>query len=580
MTDSRRIFNANAADGITSAPMRAMGYDLDPTIAYHSPQSSAAFLTTLDAVEYQYFVSQKENEFGTFTPYIVRYASALFSVNESLYLHSAYSEPRFLSISIPNNPDGTFPFETGKRYIVTGRGFTNRPGRAHINIEYPDVDFMEIELGFITTRLELHRTLDMNRRLMFGIDENSLPLEMADYVHERVPTAEDGHYSIFEPDDGFDGFNLQDNALMMESLDSVAASYNSFQILTTNDTNSLFRLNQRRRYLHDGRTFTQKESRDGAKVALVSRQFAVHNDLSVGDFITMRMYNAVLGSLNATVVFEEGPSAERGLWLPSLYSAGLEVSAPETYEIIGIYYTFTAESGDYAILPNTVIVPDKSVKEFGGEPKSHYHVPDYRAPLLSDALLVPNGRINEFKETVDGIAEGYGNLFRIYDQGYAMIMAALRNLRLALVWIFTLSAAGWAAVVFLFSMFYVAKKRKEAALLHCVGISKRNRFLWVFAQSAVVITLALGISIAVALPLYGRILEIAGSSAQEFTNSFRNLMFSDSPESGIRRAMPLDKSTPALLIAAGVNTLLLLGVSGYVSLRSVKFKSRYAGGGE
>jgi len=147
-------------------------------------------------------------------------------------------------------------------------------------------------------------------------------------------------------------------------------------------------------------------------------------------------------------------------------------------------------------------------------------------------------------------------------------------------WILTLTAAGWLVVLFIFLMFYVARKRKEGALLYALGVSRAKRFIWIFTQCATLILVALGISIAVSLPLYGDILDIAAGVAQEFTDSFRNLTLSEAADSGLRNRIPLDRSPLALIITVAGASLITLITAGFLTKRSVAFRSMAEKGGD
>jgi hypothetical protein len=404
--------------------------------------------------------------------------------------------------------------------------------------------------------------------------EEYFPMEILEFVYEREPAAGDGDYSVIELEGGLEEALASDAwQTIEEMLGNTGISANSFQILTTNDPVSLFRLNQRRNLFWEGRKFSAREIEDGARVCLVSRQFAEHNGLEVGDTLFLRLYNSVLGMDTATYLTSDGGEyVTRSFWVPSLYRPELEITEPAGYTVIGIYHTLSAEPGDYAITPNTVILPDHSVGTLKGEPVSLYTVPSH-TPLLSDAMIIPNGRTEESRIAINGIAEGYGSLFRFYDQGYESLMKILRNLRFGAAWILSLSAAVWAAVAFLFAMFYIARKRKEAFILRAIGVSQRKRFRWVYTQSVILIMVSLGITVSVTLPIYGNIVNNAAAIAQTFTDSFRDLTLSDAAETGIRSTLPLSDSPAAMLVTMAGAAMLMLAVSGWMSARTVRFKS-------
>jgi hypothetical protein len=571
--DERRVFNA-FSDGVEPVPLRATGVGLAPQIVARSPQSTAAFIVEcLKIDDHHTFVSWNPDE----APYLQRHSSAVFTYEEVLHLHSSHKTTRYLTIDFFRNPDGSAPFERGKQYVVIGKfsaaggGFSGG-ATDHLIVEIPDVNIIRKEVDMVYTEAEANTLLTY----FWGvtISEEDLPMPVKEWVFEYQPGSGDGDYSIIELEGNMEeAFASERWARIDEALKIAEISSNSFQIITTNNPNSLYRINQRRNPFAEGRGFSAGEIRDGAKVCLVSVQFAEHNGLSAGDRLPLEIYNTVLGmDMAYYLTAESGLYVSRPLWIPSLYSSDLEVTGPAGHTIVGIYHTLTTDTSEYALSPSMVIIPDNSIGELKGEPASRFDT-SRRPLLLSDAVIVPNGKIQETIERIDGVAEGYGGLFRFYDQGYESLMRALLNLRFGLAWILVLAAAGWLVVMFLFLMFYVVRKKRETVVLHAIGVSRRKRFGWIFAQCAVLIFLAAGISLAVALPLYGDILTTTGKYAESFTASFRDLTLSDAADSGVRQAMPLVASPRSLIVtAAGATALLLIG-AGRMSARASVFNS-------
>jgi hypothetical protein len=347
----------------------------------------------------------------------------------------------------------------------------------------------------------------------------------------------------------------------------------ALQVLTSNNPNSLLRLNQRRDFLTEGRSFTASEVENGELVCLISAQLAAENGLKIGDTLPLSKFALEMGKITLTMLVGEGLTQERSFWVPSQYRADLPLTEPQDYTIVGFYEVLRAEAGDYAISPNTVIIPDRSFSDVAGEPNNSYGITDYPMPLIADGLIVPNGKNNEIKELLNEVAPGYGGLFQFYDQGYKLLMDTLGNMRFGMSWILALTLAGWVAVTVMFALFYILRKRQEAELLHAIGVSNRKRFGWVFLQCAVIVVMAQALALAVTLPLYDNILDTATRTAMSFTYSFRDMMLSDAVEVGIRRELPLDRSPVALISTVVIGTVLLLATAGFVSVRAAKFKS-------
>jgi len=563
--DERRTFGA-ISEGVVPLEMRIAGVGVEPTLANYSGQAIAAFVVTCEMIDTDYWVADNME-----TPYVLRYSSARFTVNEVLRLHSAHTTPRYVRITFPRNHDGSAPFETGKQYVVIGtyqRGF----GIGSLQIEMPRVDVEETVVGVIHTNYELN---DLMTNIMPVFLADSLfPLEIIEYSFERELAAEDGWYSYIEIEGSLEETMASVQWLpMKEALESAEVSAKSFQVLTTNDPNSFLRFNQNRNLFDEGRTFSLEEVAEGARVCLVSRQFAELNELTVGDNLSLQLYATVLGSITIGYLQAEGGNyITDTFWIPSLYHADLEISESIEYTIVGVYNTLRLDRSEYAILPNTVIIPDNSFGSAEGEPISRFDT-SADAPLISDSMIIPNGKIEETRAAINEISRGYGGLFRFYDQGYDSLRLTLGNLRFGMTWILALSVAAWLAVLLIFLLFYVARKRKEAALLYALGINKAGRFGWVFTQCVFLILVSLGLSIAASLPIYGDILDIAGGAAQDFTDAFRDLTLSDAADSGLRSRIPLDRSPLALSITVAGGAVLTLVAAGLLSARSVKFKA-------
>jgi len=569
-TDKRRLFGA-VSDGINSIPMRTTVIGAESYLAAYSGQALAAFVVSFDRYDAFYWTdSDPMQNDGT----VLKFSYAVLLIDDVLHLHPVHTEhsmPRYLRIQFFRNHDGSLPFEPGKQYVVFGR-FLRSAGIGDLTLEVPAIESDHMQVGTVESNAELQSMINWWR---FTFGDEMFPLRILEYYLVREPDENDGWYSSIEIKSNLNETMASEQWVpMQESLESAEISGRSFQVLTTDNPNSFMRFNQNRNLFSEGRSFTSQEIATGARVCLVTEQFAEYNDLNVGDTLPIQFYNMVLGS--HTGGYSEGESGRyvtSTFWIPSLYHKGLELSTPTEFTIVGIVNTLRQDRTEYAILPNTVIIPNNSFTVvLEGEPFSDFDTSG-RSPLLADGMIVPNGRISETREIINNIAPGFGGLFRFFDQGYDSLKLALGNLRFGMSWILAMSASGWIAVLIIFQMFYVTRKRKEAALLYAIGVNKVNRFFWVFIQCSVLVLIALGISIAVSLPLYGDILEIAAGTAQAFTDSFRDLTLSDAADSGLRSKIPLERSPGALIVTVTGGALITFIIAGLLTGRSVAFKS-------
>jgi len=570
--DRRRVFGAYAP-AVSATYVRPIGLDLAPHIAASSAQSSAAFVVVCESSGVAHIIDWKEDANGLKTPFLTRHSYAVFSVEKPILLHPAYNIPKTINVIFNYRCSDEFPIiESGKRYVISGNiNFVNV--RCYMYIDNPSIG-IQLNTGSMYSLEDIRKVFSAGAIDYYGLTENILPIEIIDYSFINQQVSDSSEYFIFEIEGSIeDALNTGRYEQMRKELEAAEISLNSLQVLTTNNANSLLRFNQNRNLLVSGRLFDAQESGKGARVCLISNQLAELNGLTVGDKLSLQMYASVLGKETVSVTLSDGVSVvSRNIWASSLYRPDLEITSPIEFEIIGILNVLSQDSGDYAISPNTVIIPDKSFEGVAGEPASRLDVPQH-TPLLDDGVIIPNGQTEKAKAAIDGVVAGYSNLFRFYDQGYETLIRALSNLRFGLSWILTLAAAGWITVSFLFSVFYVARKRNETRILYAIGVSSPRRFRWVFVQSAALLLIALGIMLTVSIPLYSNILDLTAAAAEEFTVSFRDLTLSDAADVGIRRGLPLDKSVLALAVTAVTSSALLLFISGWLSARASSFGS-------
>ena len=413
-------------------------------------------------------------------------------------------------------------------------------------------------------------------RHILDLPRDQFPIEVMGRASLRpadLDTMELGFTKLSGSLDNF--FATEQWSEILERIELNSISESSFRVLTTNDPISIFDFQQQRNLMLEGRNFTPDEVRSGERVALVSRDFAEHNGLSVGDSISLQLYNSVLD--RTVVSFTMGYRAEwQTAWVPTTFHPGLELSESAYFTVVGIYRTSIISQmirPNHAISQNTVIIPDRSVPVLAGVPHSLFDDIPEHTPLLDDALIVANGRINEAIELLNSYSGGLGYYFTFFDQGYEGLVAILNNLLFGTTWIFVLAASAWAVVAFVFAMFYVARKRKEAALLHAMGVGRGKRTIWIFSQCAVIIILALVISLAVALPMYSDIVEVAAGTAEDFTHELRDMRLSDAADVGLRASIPLSEEPVDTIIAAGAGAVLLLMMAAAVSAKASKFRS-------
>jgi len=571
--DDRRIYGAYS-ENIKSV-VYYINKDTQNTVSFvlNSPQSIAAFVVECTGVDevFEWYPTVAEST-------LIRSIVADFRVERNLYVH--HGRPATLSVTgyFPYmNPDGSFPVETGKRYVVEGFAFyqsaddwTNNPPwynalppKRHMpNAFYVDLlgDNYEIVEAFSADSMA---GLSENIRPLLGVQgvtSKTWPIKVLDRIPVFDPAA--GNYGVtwFELSGSLeDALESERGEYISKALSVARVSHHSLTVITTDDLNSVLRFNQRTNRVTSGRGITPADAETGARVCVVSELLAADNGFSVGDKIALQLYLTTLGRI---------PTETRTTaWIPNPYHPDLELTEPIEFEIVGLYSSLRQEQNDHAVSSNAVFIPSASFDGVSGAPVVRMES-EYDPPLL-DTIIVPNDKVEETRALIDDAAEGYGAFFRFYDQGYSTFKPVLANLRFGMTWIAVFSAAGWAIAVMMFLLFYVGRKRDEAALLTAIGVSRKKCFRWVFAQCAIVILLAQGVVLAGTSVLFGRILDEAISFAVAFTESFRDFSLSEmNIAGGLQIALPLDKTALGLLLSSAIMSLALLALSACMSARA------------
>ena len=575
--DDRRVYGAFGEN------VKSVVYYINSDAPYaasfvlNSPQSIAAFVVECTGVEevYQWYPTVAEST-------LIRSIVADFIVEQDLYLHHGRPPALHVTGYFPYmNPDGSFPVEAGKRYVVEGYSFyqsaddwTNNPPwydalpplRYMPNAFYVDLlgdNYEIVEAYSAKSMVDLSEGV---RPLLGvqGVTTRTWPIKVLDRIPVDDPPA--GNYGVtwFElPGSLEDALESEQGEYISKALSLARVSHHSLTVITTDDLNSVLRFNQRTNRIISGRGINYSDAETGARVCVISELLAADNGFKVGDKIALQLYLTTLGQIST--------ETRTTAWVPNPYHPDLTLTDPIEFEIVGIYSGIRQEQNDHAVSSNAVFIPSTSFDGIEGEPVVRMDS-EYDPPLLN-TIIVPNDKVEETRALINDVAEGYGDFFRFYDQGYSTFKPVLANLKFGMTWIAVFSAAGWAIAVIMFLLFYVGRKRNEAALLTAIGVSRQKCFRWVFTQCAIVILLAQGVVLAATSVLFGRILDEAISFAVAFTDSFRDFSLSEmNIAGGLQIALPLDKTTLGLLLSSALMSFILLALSAYMSARAARRK--------
>jgi len=204
--------------------------------------------------------------------------------------------------------DGGFFFTEGERYFISGSSqfwwHQHHPNgwriyyRPVVKIHdwFSPQDTSQHLVGHIEAWYEVDFSMRGRMRNDFGIHmtEYDLPIEIwATRANENVlPTGVYalGEMTLYEALASGIGDNLR------EALHTVEIAINQLNVITTSNINSLLHFNQRRANIVEGRSFTREEYESGALVALVPRILAAHNQIEVGETITLNIFEGELRS--------------------------------------------------------------------------------------------------------------------------------------------------------------------------------------------------------------------------------------------------------------------------------------------
>ena len=577
--DTRRYFGAYSAQVV---PVTGS--------AYSTANSSAAFIATCDRIEeMQQITIDTDDETGEWRYVVSTNAVVQFKVEETLVLHPDIKPPDAFTVDVRFiDEDGGWFFTVGDRYFISGTNYSVNPqpmpgsimetmanSKLDVNLGIGDAPADPVKKGLALTFEDLSGDL---RNMMgsgfywYDVTNDDYPLDIIAY-RQTDETYLPWQYKLWfklEKDfpDTLDAENGDDIRFAIDVADKSAYSFN---VLTTGNLNSYFRFNQHRAYVEQGRSFTAIDLSSGARVCLVPSALAEKNGLSIGDTVTLRIFESRF--YQTRTYYPDNPNRDYRSWLPmGMYIPGMAESGPIDFEIIGIYHTQHSSgmsSGDHHAIPvNTVIIPDKSFDGFPAaqEDGAFSEVLRGDSNPLMNTIIVPNGKNDEFRESINALIPGYGNFFRLYDQGYSFVKSALDNLKGNALMIFWLCLAGWLISVIVFCLFFALRKKKEAGLLFAIGVGKKNRFSWVFMQCAIVIIIAQAASLGASMQFYGGIVEYAVEAAESGVPAGSGA-FSDTAvaEDGAMQEFAVTPVGFAVPASAAVQTFALLMLAGCFS---------------
>ena len=254
-------------------------------------------------------------------------------------------------------------------------------------------------------------------------------------------------------------------APLNELIELTNSDLHTFDVVYTDNMSAIMRFAEGNMAIKDGRELTKEDSDKGAKVCVVSSDFASTNKLGLGDKISLKL---------GTELFEQYKGIGAIAGTRERYS---RPDKPEELEIVGIYLdtdstTEQLNKPNWSYSINTVFVP-KSLLPLGeSELANHKFSPsevsftvDNAWDILPFLKIIKNGTPTLKKM-------GLKIIFN--DGGWPDIVDKYKmSIKLSLIAIIAISVAVIASTVLIVYLF-IGRKKKEYAILRALGTTRKE----------------------------------------------------------------------------------------------------------
>lgn len=253
--------------------------------------------------------------------------------------------------------------------------------------------------------------------------------------------------------------------LWQEALTGLNISNHSFAVIGTEHLNAVACFANQSAWISQGRGFTDEETRDGARVCIISEHLAERNGLAVGDTIPVQYLR-----YDRNNPYQNFLSDGYGITNPGGYFYSAEAGfagEAEEYTIVGLYgkdYLWPNAAGTlYGITPNTIFVPKASVT---GDM-------DYAAQGLFYSAVLKNGSQADFEALM--LRQGENGLFIVDDQGYAEVRDSLHDYQAVAKQALSLGIIVYAVIMLLYLFLFPGMQGKALATMGSLGASRKEK---------------------------------------------------------------------------------------------------------
>lgn len=268
-------------------------------------------------------------------------------------------------------------------------------------------------------------------------------------------------------------------------------SIRTLSVYTTNDLASMLIFHQGNARIIEGRSFSQADYDQGARVCIVNAATARLNNFRLGDRISLAFTEEILafpgGGVQVTEPFGDVPGGE-------------------SYEIIGLYTVVRKMGGSHNLHPDTVFVPQRSVpiqpEDITGreswlvyystgveEGTTEIHFPEWDSFV---SFRLTNGSVEAFSREMEQ-HDLPGLTLTFYDQGYGKVSNALTGMQETAAILTTICAAAGVGIVLLFALLFVGRQQRTIAVMYSLGAGRQKALTFLLLTVLMVALLAVAI---------------------------------------------------------------------------------------
>lgn len=325
-------------------------------------------------------------------------------------------------------------------------------------IQAPENYFYENTYEEFIENLEIGQKIVIVARYEPKLENGTQLMCMGDYL---IKTWNDVYWFI-DKNAPENYIETEEYAGLKQVADIINLNNKTFDVVYTNDLDSIMRFSNGSMEILEGRALTPADNKENPKVCVVSREFAKAYELKIGDTITMDLGDKL---------FEQ----YKGLGAVPITPARVSDSYTEvTLEIVGIYSDLDSNTDQmldvnwcYSI--NTIFVPQALLSVSDEALANHTFAPGEVSFIVENAWDIPAF----LEETLPKIEEmGYTVVFN--DEGWLdMADGFAASKELAVIKIGVLSAAVLVATWFT-AMLYIMGRKKDYAIMRVLGTSVKK----------------------------------------------------------------------------------------------------------